>query len=261
MLSTIELEADASVETLVERFNACWGNSKVVHITGRRFSDEKAMRAFYDAFMERAGTPAEVGEDATQGDRNVAQRTGQRWTEIRYDPSIPDAYRHSANAQPLHTDGSYVPDFPDAAIIYCQASAANGGETIFLASEDLVSIMREEAPDMLDELSSEVLPHRRSGTEKIRCVIEDDEGDVTLTWNYYCVADDVTEEQATLRQRFHDYLRGSERIGDAVKPVGLRPGECVVWKDERVLHGRNGFDPSRPSERFMWKGAFASSAA
>lgn len=261
MLSTIELDADATVDTLAERFGACWSESKVVHIRGREFADEDAMREFYDAFMERAGIPAEVGEDAASGAERGAQRTGQRWTEIRYDPSIPDAYRHSANPQPLHTDGSYVPDFPDAAIIYCQASADNGGETVFLASEDLVSSMREEAPELLAELEGDVLPHRRSGTEKIAPVIDRGDDEVRLSWNYYCVADDIDAEKAALRQRFFDYLASSERIAGAIRPVGLRPGECVVWKDDRVLHGRNGFDPSRPSERFLWKGAFASRAA
>jgi len=261
MLSTIKMDKDGTLDALVDGFDACWVDSSVVHITGREFADENAMRAYYDEFMQRVGTPAAVGEDVGQGDRASAQRTGQVWTEIRYDPTIADAYRHSANPQPLHTDGSYVPDFPDAAIIYCQASAQNGGETVFLSSADLVETMQDEEPDLLERLRSEILPHRRSGTEKVKRVIEAEGDDVSLSWNYYCVAEDISSEQAALRQSFFDYLGSSERIASQLVAVALRPGEGVIWKDDRVLHGRNGFDPSRPSERFLWKGAFASKAA
>jgi hypothetical protein len=68
-------------------------------------------RAFYEDHFGLIGTPAALAEDVNAGDRE-AQRTGDIWMEVRYDPSHPDAYRHSANAQPLHTDGSYIPAFP-----------------------------------------------------------------------------------------------------------------------------------------------------
>ena len=64
--------------------------------------------------------------------------------EIRYDPKVKDAYRYSSNAQPLHTDGSYISSFPNASFIYCQASASKGGETIFIDLEDVINILSSE---------------------------------------------------------------------------------------------------------------------
>jgi alpha-ketoglutarate-dependent taurine dioxygenase len=259
MYKKIEISASTTPAELSALFAKYWDEAKVVHVAGREFSSGDEMRAFYDEFMESAGVPGEVGEDATAAGRE-GQRTGQRWTEIRYDPMIPDAYRHSANPQPLHTDGSYVPDFPDTAIIYCQAAANNGGETVFLDSRDLLSAAEAEAPELLKALREDVLPHRRSGTERVSRVMEGEGDDVQLFWNYYCVADDIDQQQSELREKFHTWLNSSERVKAALVEVALKPGESVMWKDYRVLHGRNGFDPKRPSERFLWKGAFAAAS-
>src|SRR3546814_11115164 len=76
-------------------------------------------------------------EDEILGSRDQ-QRTGEIWMEVRYDPQHPDAYRHSANAQPLHTDGSYIPSFPNATLMACVANAGAGGETTFIDADDLV---------------------------------------------------------------------------------------------------------------------------
>jgi alpha-ketoglutarate-dependent taurine dioxygenase len=42
-------------------------------------------------------------------------------------------------------------------------------------------------------------------------------------------------------------------VRTAIHEVKLRPGDAVVWKDERVLHGRNAFRATEASERFLWK--------
>ncbi len=257
MLNNIVLEKNATAEDLVNSFGEAWKSAKVVHVQGKEFATPDEMREFYDSLMENAGIPGDVGEDATVDARDSgAQATGQRWTEIRYDPTIADAYRHSANAQPLHTDGSYVPDFPNAAIIYCQASASDGGETVFLDSKDLLRIMKEEAPDLLDELNGKIMEHSRSGTTKIIKVVDEDDVGVRLAWNYYCVSSEVPEEINQLKERFHTFLQNSDQIKNSLIQVGLKPGECVIWKDYRVLHGRNAFNPKMTSERFLWKSAF-----
>ena len=56
-----------------------------------------------------------------------------------------------------------------------------------------------------------------------------------------------------LREAFFGYLRDSKRVREALVEVKLKPGDCVVWKDERVLHGRNAFLAQEIAERFLWK--------
>jgi hypothetical protein len=44
---------------------------------------------------------------------------------------------------------------------------ANGGATIFIDAEDLVEVLREEAPDLLGRFGGNELPHARSGDRRV----------------------------------------------------------------------------------------------
>jgi alpha-ketoglutarate-dependent taurine dioxygenase len=209
-------------------------------------------RAFYDDHFCLIGTPAALAEDVNLGDREE-QRTGDIWMEVRYDPNHPDAYRHSANAQPLHTDGSYIPAFPNATLMACVANAGEGGETTFVDAKDIVNALSSEAPDLLASLTNRPLPHARSGDRREEKVIDVQQDGVLVNWNYYCVDRDIDQEGRAIADRFFDFLGSSSRIKELTRPVKLMPGDAVTWKDRQVLHGRNGFVATQESERFIWK--------
>lgn len=198
------------------------------------------------------GKPVPLAEDVNKGGRE-SQRSGELWFEVRYDPKHPDAYRHSANAQPLHTDGSYIPNFPNATILGCVANAGEGGETIFIDADDLMSAMRDEAPDLLEGLSSYEMPHERSGDRRAEKVIEQNDEKTLVNWNYYCVDQHIDHEGRALAEKLFPYLQNSEQVKKNIVGVKLAPGDAVVWKDREVLHGRNAFKATQTSERFIWK--------
>ncbi|MBX3154680.1 MAG: TauD/TfdA family dioxygenase [Deltaproteobacteria bacterium] len=227
-----------------------WRDALVVHITPTREIAE--VRDTYDRLLPALGTPHFLAEDVRSGDRDV-QRTGELWFEVRYDPTFPDAYRHSKNPQPLHTDGSYIPSFPNATLMCCVAAAAEGGETVFISAEELVAALADEQPDLLAKLEATTMPHARSGDCRELPVIRREGGAIYLNWNYYCVVQSCPPEVRDLRERFFAFLRDSPRVRRALTEVKLRPGEAVVWRDERCLHGRNAFSPQAVSERFLWK--------
>ena len=95
---------------------------------------------FYESNFNYIGNPFPLGEDAKKP--RESQNTGSIWFEVRNDKSIPNAYRHSTNSQPLHTDGSYLSDFPSSTMMLCVRNNAEGGETIFLDSNKLFSILQ-----------------------------------------------------------------------------------------------------------------------
>jgi alpha-ketoglutarate-dependent taurine dioxygenase len=228
-----------------------WRESLVV--VARPAAPLADVRQTYDALLPKIGTPHHLAEDVRAGDRSV-QRTGELWMEVRYDPAFPDAYRHSLNAQPLHTDGSYIPAFPNATLMCCVANAAEGGETVFLTAEALVEALRRERPALLEVLETVTMPHARSGDRRELPVIRRDQaGTLRLNWNYYCVAGDADPRAAELREQLFAYLQISEAVRAAVVPVKLAPGDAVVWWDDRLLHGRNAFAASSAGERFLWK--------
>ncbi|MCJ8271251.1 MAG: TauD/TfdA family dioxygenase, partial [Psychrosphaera sp.] len=81
--------------------------------------------SFYQSMTKQLGNIQMCGEDVTLGDRNI-QRSSQLWSQVYYDPQFPNAYRHSLNAQPLHSDGSYVEKY-DCTFMYCIRNSEVGG--------------------------------------------------------------------------------------------------------------------------------------
>lgn len=252
MLVTLEFAADQGPGDVAREVARAWPQAKVIHVKGVRPQGD--LREFYTRMFDRIGYPLELAEDATIADRN-AQRTGEVWFEVRYDPSVPDAYRHSANAQPLHTDGSYIPNFPNSGFLACQAMTSDGGATTFIDAIDLVAALREEAPDLLERLESTDLPHSRSGDRRVERSIRWNGDEPLVNWNYYCVDPAAGGDAQALREAFADFLRTSAAVQSHTRRVKLAPGEAVLWKDDRVLHGRDSFNPERTGERFLWKAA------
>lgn len=263
MLATLRLRADATPKAIAQRVLEAHPSSKVIHISGVK--PEEDLREFYWRFFEEVGQPVALAEDVTLGDRGQ-QRTGGFWMEVRYDPAFPNAYRHSANAQPLHTDGSYTsPESvglvrSDHAVGYgflgCVAMSASGGATTFIDAEDLVAVMREETPELLARLSVTNMPHARSGDRKVAKVIDLSGAEPRVNWNYYCVDPEANGEIQGLKENFHSFLMKSDGIARSLIPVKMLPGDAVIWKDDYVLHGRESFDPEVTSARFLWKTSF-----
>ncbi len=231
---------------------AAWENDKNKVFVLRTDDHVDDMRAMLTANFQYLGKPVELAEDVNVGDRDN-QRSGELWFEVRYDPKHPDAYRHSANAQPLHTDGSYIPDFPNATLLSCVANAGIGGETTFIDAVDLVACLHAEDPELLSELKNCDMPHARSGDFRTEKVIEVKDDKTLVNWNYYCVAKDIDPARRALADRFFNYLLESPMVQEKTVGVKLTPGDAVTWKDREVLHGRNSFVANAESERFIWK--------
>jgi alpha-ketoglutarate-dependent taurine dioxygenase len=253
-LGVVEAEQTSAPEAgerdLAREILQAWESSLVVHVKG--IGARPDLLEFWDRMTQRIGRPVELGEDATVGDRDH-QRTGQRWMEVRFDPTIQNAYRHSRSAQPLHTDGSYIPGFPST-LMFCVSSAPSGGETTFLPGTDLVQILDARRPDLLQSLWSVPVPHRRSGDERTECILRrNKQGDVLVNWNYFCIDRAASREATDLAEEFFAFLRDEPAVNAASLPVLLRPGEAVIWKDDRVLHGRNAFQAMEASQRWIWK--------
>lgn len=255
MLATVDLEPNNLLATAKQLISA-WENNYVIHIRNINSIDPNQVKGIYEKLVTLAGTPYFLAEDSTLGDRSK-QRSGELWTEVRYDPSIPNAYRHSREAQPLHTDGSYIPSYPNATLMCCISSAPEGGETVFIAAEDLVSVLSQEDPKLLGELWETVVPHARSGDFQALPVIRQHEepSQFLLNWNYYCVDESATQEVSELREKLFQFLSDSPGVQAATKALALQAGEGVAWKDQKVLHGRNSFLANKTSDRFLCKAA------
>ena len=257
MLKTLEFRPEATPDEIGEELLAVWPTAKVVHISGPRPDGD--LREFYGQFFGKVGEPLPIAEDATVADRN-AQRTGGYWFEVRYVPQSRDAYRHSAEAQPLHTDLSYIPIPDGVGFLGCVAMPEQGGATTFVDAKDVVDALRDSDPGLLARLEALDMPHARSGDRRVEKVIRWVDGEPRVNWNYYCVDPEAGPEAQETREAFHRFLKSDPAIAAATRRVKLSPGGAVLWKDEHVLHGRDSFDADKPGERFLWKSGLLVSA-
>lgn len=254
MFKTISIDP-SNPNPACEALLTAWDDSSIKVVVLDPMSDLSDVRDFYAALFPQLGTVAALAEDATISDRG-SQRTGEAWMQIRYDPKIENAYRHSSEAQPLHTDGSYIPDFPNSSLLCCVTNAGQGGETTFINAVDVVGALEKEAPELLSYLTSNIVPHSRSGDSRHDKVIDKKNGIWTVNWNYYCVDNNIDQKTKDIVEKFHTFLKQSSLIQDKILPVKLQPGQAILWKDNEVLHGRNSFSANKESERFIWKCAF-----
>ena len=238
------------VNTILDK----WKNNenKVFHL--KSLSPQKNIRDFYENIGNTIGHYELFAEDVTLGDRSN-QMANKIWMDVRYDSNIKDAYRHSANPQPLHTDGSYNPNYPNATLMCCISNTASGGETTFLGLEKLIEILKEDDPKLLDFLQSEDILHERSGYISKKKILYQEKEILKINFNYYCVSKKNSLENLDLIKKFFDYINTSKKLKKFIYPVKLNVGEAVFWKDSEILHGRNGFVPQKNSDRFLWKAA------
>ena len=107
---------------------------------------------FYDSLTRELGSCQQRTEDG----RNNEIVDG-KWLDVCFDPDVQDAFMHSKNHQPLHSDFSYVLPAPDFTLMYCVNKAPSGGETVFIDGNELTSIMKNMCPDLYSDIVNKEL--------------------------------------------------------------------------------------------------------
>lgn len=245
---TVYYRSGMGPQDFAEIIRTTLDGTQMVHVKGVQVN--KDMRRFYDEISEIIGDCCNVAEDYRTG-----KQTGQKWMEIRYDHEIPDvaAYRHSKNAQPLHTDESYISDPADVMAMYCVTQAPEGGETVFVSAQDVVATLKRVDLELYQVICETPIRFAKGDESKTRPVITFDEKGPSLNWNYYCVHELESQSTRSLARRFFNFLKETVAESEKVVAIDLAPGEAVLWWDERLLHGRNAFKAYKTDDRFIWK--------
>ena len=252
MIKEINLNSSQLKETASSFFNH-WPKKENKVFVFRSKTELKDVKSTYESFFEELGSTLELGEDASKGNRSN-QRDGSIWFEVRNDKNFTDAYRHSQNAQPLHTDGSYIPGYPTT-IMACEKNDVEDGETTFIDSIDIYNALLSEKPKILEKLESFEIKHERSGDKRLEKIIQKNPktNDVLINWNYFCLSKDLKQDQRQSCDEFHDFLLTSPKIKRDTIEVSLQRGDSVLWKDSHCLHGRKSFTAQNDSDRFLLK--------
>jgi hypothetical protein len=234
---------------------AALGSAKVVYLRGLAESlAPTEWAAFYDELTEATGQCLHLDEDFALG----SARTGHKWIEVRYDAAIPDdaAYRFSKNAQPLHTDESYLSEPAEVMFMHCLVQAPAGGETTFVDADVLWQQLQAHAPALATRLLDRPVCFAKAGDARIRPIIAQTPAGLRLNWNYHCIDPAESVETLTLAEEFRRFLLDFINDTPAEIALPLAPGEAVAWWDDQVLHGRRAFRAVATNDRFLLKSGF-----
>lgn len=199
-------------------------SSKIVHV-------ECPLKNYGEYFEEMAkyvGDLVPMEESLDTGDK-----TGDLFTDIRYDSTLPDSFRHSNTRQPLHTDGSYEASAPNVTFFYCIKRARHGGATTFIEGTELCRILYDYDSNLHHAACNTPVKFFKGNDSKERPIIG--KGGMVMTWNYY------RAEKTPLVEKFHRFLEDKIVGGGVTFPLMLEEGEGVFFHDEELLHGRNSF--------------------
>lgn len=254
-VTNLFIEPGQPVADVAAQLRAALSRAKVVHLQGLAAARPAAeWPAFYDALTEATGQCLHLDEDYAQG----SARTGEKWIEVRYDADIPDdaAYRFSKNAQPLHTDESYLSDPAEVMFMHCLVQAPAGGETTFVDADVLWSQLQKHHPTLATRLLNRPIRFAKAGDARTQPIIATTPHGLRLNWNYHCVDPAETAENHALAQEFRQFLLDHLSGSPAEVALPLAPGEAVAWWDEQVLHGRRAFRATTTGDRFLLKSGF-----
>ncbi|MFD1871769.1 TauD/TfdA family dioxygenase [Hymenobacter bucti] len=254
-ISTLSIAPGQPVAAAATALRAALGSAKVVHLRGLAASRPAAeWPAFYDALTEATGQCLHLDENFALG----SVRTGEKWIEVRYDAAIPDdaAYRFSKNAQPLHTDESYLSEPADVMFMHCLVQAPAGGETTFVNADELWQQLQWHAPALAARLLDRPVRFAKADDSRTLPIIAQTPAGLRLNWNYHCVDPAETAENHALTQEFREFLLTHITGTPAEVTIQLAPGEAVAWWDDQVLHGRRAFRAVATNDRFLLKSGF-----
>ncbi|WP_460503283.1 TauD/TfdA family dioxygenase [Hymenobacter agri] len=253
------MPAQCNPASLAAALRAALGTAKVVYLRGlAEWCPPAEWAAFYEALTEATGHTLRLDEDFAQG----SIRTGHKWIEVRYDAAIPDdvAYRFSKNAQPLHTDESYLSEPAEVMFMHCLVQAPAGGETTFVDADVLWQALQTHNPALGARLLNRPVRFAKAGDARCQPIIAHTPAGWRLNWNYHCVDPTESAETHALAQDFRQFLLDYVANTPAEVALSLAPGEAVAWWDDQVLHGRRAFRAEVTNDRFLLKSGFRLSA-
>lgn len=184
---------------------------------------------------------------------------GKTW-DVRSKPNAENvAYTNSYLG--LHQDLLYMREAPRIQLLHCLKNTCSGGESLFSDGYRTVMQLRSQFPEMAKILAErKVHYHYNKGGnmyKRPRAVISKEKMYWSPPFQSPVQPDNMTEEAMV---RYGRWLKAAKKLQKLLEDevnmfeYKMQPGECVIFDNLRVLHGRRAFDTSS-GERWL-KGAY-----
>jgi alpha-ketoglutarate-dependent taurine dioxygenase len=233
-------------------------DARVLRLRGARPAGDPL--AFWRAVGDAVGVASDVVEDGETGEQRFVPGA---WMDVRFEPDRADTYRHHNVGQPLHTDAAYVPPAfaQEVALFYLERQARAGGESLFASAERVAEHARHHDPSLYAALTTLPVRFGKAGVVgRTTTILSRRDGRLKISWNYFRVMPDQGAAVDRLRDTFRAFLERMVEDG-AVESFRLETGDAVFFRDEEVLHGRQGFAADASGDRLLWKTYFMPAGA
>jgi gamma-butyrobetaine dioxygenase len=258
-----------------DRYRSLWRAADLpsgpTRVTWERFGSEPdGIRAALTAVVESGvalvtGVPTVPGTVLAVAETFGHVRTTNygRYFDVTVEPA-PDHLASTPGALAPHTDNPYRDPVPTVQVLHCLRSAGDGGETLLVDGFAAARRLRQRDPAAFATLARVPLPFRydsavASLAAYAPTISLDQGGAVTqIRWNDRCVqppavsTDQITEVYRAIRA----FAAVLGEDGTAVR-LGMRPGDCLILDNTRILHGRTGFSAASGAPRRHLQGCYA----
>ena len=154
----------------------------------------------------------------------------------------------TASALELHTDLPGEEMAPGIQFLHCRENTVEGGRSLFLDGAAAAAALRIEEPDAFHLLSSHDIPffYRHDGWDyraHHRVIELDPRGDVAGVTLSQHLQDDIDLSQDLLDDYYPALCKFIRMMQEDrfVCRFRLNEGECIVFDNHRIVHGREAF--------------------
>ncbi|MFI5527300.1 TauD/TfdA family dioxygenase [Kitasatospora sp. NPDC051853] len=186
-----------------------------------------------------------------------------RLVSIRADSQESSTVRRPQNTpetQSPHTDGCFMASPPTVVALYCSSPAASGGESVLV-----------DGARLLEECTAELAPHELSalfrddayeiarGDQVLRraVLVTERAGGPPRVGLYFSSHEFNTVDVHPDARRGFDLLARLSRDPSYQQNLDLRAGECLIFVNSRILHGRRSWRDSETAVRHFQRGWYA----
>lgn len=172
---------------------------------------------------------------------------GRSWNVV----SVPEAKNiaYTSLFLDLHMDLMYFESPPGLQLLHCLENSATGGESIFLDMHKIVSLMERDHPEEFRILTQVPVTFEYANNNHhlkfSRPTITVDDLNHLVEVYYAPPFQGPLSAPADKVEKFYrafkvlgEYMRDKSFVYE----IRLNPGDCVVFANRRVLHGRQAFD-------------------
>lgn len=175
-----------------------------------------------------------------------------RWFEVRTEVN-PTNLAYTGLGLQAHTDNPYRDPVPTLQILFCLENSADGGETVLVDGFNIARVLNDQQPEYFELLAHYLARFEYAGSEGVylaarKPIIElTADGEITaIRFNNRSQAP-ITDVPYVKMPDYYEALRAFSDLLDSPEyqvRLKLVPGECLVFDNTRVLHGRTAYSGS-----------------